>query len=65
MVPNELVWSDISNCAMCALFVVFASPGFDDKLGFLQGHKPVFVETFIPKLAVEALDKRVLHRFPG
>ena len=49
---------------MCALLIVFPSPRFNDQLGFLQRHKPVFVETFIPKLAVDALDKRVLHRFP-
>ena len=49
---------------MCALLVVFSPPRFNDQLRFLQRHKPVFVETFIPEFAVEALDKCVLNRFP-
>lgn len=64
MVKNELSRCDISNSAVCALFIVFPAPRFNHELSFLQGHKPVFVETFIPKLSVEALDKGILHRLP-
>ena len=35
------------------------------QLRFLQGQKPVLVETLIPKLAVEVLDKGVLHGLAG
>ena len=50
---------------MRSVLIVLSPPGFDYELRFRQSHKPVLVETFIPKLAVEALDKRILHRLSG
>ena len=43
IVKNELVWCDISDRAMCPLFIVLSSPGFNHELRFLQRYKPVFV----------------------
>src|SRR6185312_5643488 len=40
--------------------VVVDAPGFDRHRRIGQTDKPVFVQTFIAKLAVEALDVRVL-----
>jgi hypothetical protein len=54
----------IPDATVRPLFIVLSSPGFNHELRFLQRQKPVLVETFIPKLAVEALDKRILHRLP-
>lgn len=61
---NELLGCHISDRTMGPFFVVFSPPRFNHELGFLQGQKPMLVETFIAKLAVEALDKGVLH-LPG
>ncbi len=58
---NELLGCHIPNRAVRPLLVVFPPPRFDHELRFLQGQKPVLVEAFIPKLAVEALDKGILH----
>lgn len=64
MVTNELQGCQIPNSTVRPLLVVFPPPRFDDKLRFLQGQKPMFVEAFIAKPAVEALDKRILYRLP-
>lgn len=61
MVKHEFLWCHISKRTVSAFFVVFPAPGFDHELRFLEGQKPVLIETFIPKLAVEALDKGVLQ----
>ncbi len=65
MVTNELLGCNIPNCAVRPFFIVFPPPRLHHKLRFLQRHKPVFVETFIPKLAVETLDERILYWLPG
>ncbi len=61
---DELHGCQIPNGTVRPLFIVLSSPGLNHKLRFLQRQKPVLVQTFIPKLAVEALNKRVLHRLP-
>ena len=63
MVVDELHGCQIPDGTVRPLFIVLSSPGFNHELRFLQRQKPVLVQTFIPKLAVEALDKRVPHRF--
>jgi hypothetical protein len=42
--------------------VVVDAPGFDRRFRVDQIHKPVFVQAFVAKLSVEALDIRVLDR---
>ena len=64
IIVNKLLGCQIPNSTVRPLLVVFPAPRFNDQLRFLQRHKPMFIETFIAKLAVEALDKRILHRFP-
>lgn len=48
---------------LCVRFSAFLPPGFNHDLGFLQRQKPVLVQTLLPKLAVEALDKGILDWF--
>jgi len=43
IVGDELLGCHIPDGAMCPLFVVLSSPGFDDKLAFLQRQEPVLV----------------------
>jgi hypothetical protein len=57
IVGNEFLGCHIPDRPVCPLLVVFPSPRLNHQLRFPQGQKPVFVETLIPKLAVEALDK--------
>ncbi len=64
IVGNEFLGCHIPNRAVRAFFNVFPPPRFNHELRFLERQKPVLVEALIPKLAVEALDKRILHRLP-
>ena len=41
---NELLGRHIPNRAVRPFSIVFPRPRFNDKLGFLQGHKPVLVK---------------------
>ncbi len=61
---DELLGCHIPNGAVRPLLIVFLPPRFDHELRFLERHKPVLIEAFIAKLAVETLDKRVLRGFP-
>jgi hypothetical protein len=45
--------------------VAVDAPGFDLDLRIDHVEKPVFVQAFIAKLAVEAFDVRVLNRLAG
>ena len=45
--------------------VVIDPPGFDGFPGILQVQKPVFVEAFVPELAVEGFDEGILNRLAG
>ena len=65
IIVNKLLGCQIPNSTVRPLLVVFPAPRFNDQLRFLQRHKPMFIETFIAKLAVEALDKRIRTGFPG
>ncbi len=47
---------------MWAVVIIVSSPFFDDIAGVAVTGKQVFVQTFIPQPAVEALDKAILHR---
>ena len=49
---------------MRAVVVVVVAPCRDQMAGMAQGREQVLVKAFIPKAAIEALDKAVLHRFP-
>jgi hypothetical protein len=50
----------------CAqLFVIFTSPGVDSLAGVAHRNKPVLVQAFIPKLAIEAFNIRILNGFAG
>lgn len=64
MVVDELHGCQIPDGTVRPLLIVLSSPGFNHELRFLHRQKPVLVQAFIPKLTVEALNKRVLHRFP-
>ncbi len=46
-------------------FIVFYPPVLDNLLGVFEVQKPMLVEAFIPKLAVETFDKCIIHRFSG
>jgi len=46
-------------------FVIFYPPVLYKLLGVFEVQKPMCVETFIPKLAVEIFNKNIIHRFPG
>lgn len=50
---------------MRSYFVVLFSPVFYNVPCFSQICKPIFIETFITELSVEALHKTVLHRLAG
>lgn len=65
MMVDELHRRQIPDGPMRALPIVFPSPGFNHDLGFLQGHKPVLVETLIPEPPIEALDEGVRDRLAG
>ena len=47
------------------LLVIVFRPCFDPAPGITQTGKPVRVQALIPKLAVEAFDRTVLHRLAG
>jgi hypothetical protein len=55
----------ISQRIMRSNFVVSYPPIFDDFLGVFKIRKPMFIETFIPKLSVKTLDKSVIRRLSG
>ena len=61
---DELHRCHIPNGAVRPFLIVLSPPGFNHDLGLLQREKPVLVQTLIPKLAIEALNKRVLDWFP-
>lgn len=63
MIVNEIHGRHIPNGAVRPRLIVFPSPHFNHKLRLLPGQKPVLVEVLIQKLAVEALEKCILHRF--
>ena len=41
--------------------IVINSPSLDNLPGVFQAYKPVYIQAFIPKSAVEALDKCILN----
>lgn len=45
---------------MWALFIVIPPPSLDDRSSMCQRMEPVFIQVFVPELAVEALDVRIL-----
>jgi len=47
---------------MWALLIVISSPSRNEFSRVLQVTDPVFIQTLIPKLAIEALDVSVLRR---
>jgi hypothetical protein len=47
---------------MRAVVIVVVAPCRDQMAGMAQGREQVLVKAFIPKAAIEALDKAVLHR---
>ena len=55
---------DASDAAVWPHFVVVAPPGADRLARLPQRLEPVFIETFVAKLAVEAPDVPVLHGSP-
>lgn len=63
IVGDELLGCHMPNGAVRPLLIMFPPPRFYHKVRIRKAQKPVLVETFIPKLPVEALDKRVLHRW--
>ena len=62
MVVNKLNGRHISNGDVRPLPIVLSPPGLNHDLRFLLREKPVHVQTLIPKLAVESLDKCILDR---
>ena len=57
-----LPWRQVAQCAVRAHLVIVPAPFLDDPSGLSQAAKPVFVQTFVPELAVEALDEGILRR---
>ena len=51
----------VSQTAVGTFPVVVLTPGIDQLSSFLQRGEPVFVQTGVAKLAVEALNERVLN----
>ncbi len=62
---NKLIRRFVIQRALGSNFVPFCPPDLDKLLGMLEVQKPVFVETFIPKFAIETFDESIIHRFPG
>ncbi len=48
---------------MRSVHIVVDPPVFNDVAGVSVTAEQMFVEAFVPKPAVEALDKTILHRF--
>jgi chromate transporter len=48
-----------------ALAVVFDPPSLNSLSGVREAQEPVLVEAFIPELAVEAFDVRIVMGLPG
>jgi len=61
---DELLRCHIPNGAVRPLLIIFLPSDSDHELRSLERHKPVLIEAFIAKLAIETLDKRVLRGFP-
>lgn len=49
---------------MRTALIVFLLPGQDLAFCIAQGFKPVSVQAFVPKRAIEGLDKRIVGRLP-
>ena len=49
---------------MRSVDVVILAPSLDLSSGTVQADKNMFIETLVPKLAVETFDVGVLRRFP-
>lgn len=64
IVVNELLGCQIADGTARPLLMIFPSAGFNHEVHFPSRQKPVLVQTFILKLAIEALDQCVLHRLP-
>ena len=62
MVGGELRWRDAATTAVGANLVVIPAPVGDDVAGLDERREPMFVEAFVAKLAIEALDVPVLGR---
>lgn len=62
MVGGELRWRDAATTAVGANLVVIPAPVGDDVAGLDERREPMFVEAFVAKLAIEALDVSVLGR---
>jgi hypothetical protein len=46
------------------LLIIVAAPGFDLFLSILQAQKPVLIQAFLPKAAVERFDKSIVCGLP-
>ena len=64
MIMNKLHRGHVPDGAVRPFLIIFPSPGFNHELRFLYRQQLVLIQTFIPKLAIEALNKRILHRLP-
>jgi hypothetical protein len=60
VVVDELRGCQVPDGTVRPFFVVLSSSGFNHELRFLSRQKPGFIETFIPKLAVDAFDEGIL-----
>ena len=49
---------------MRPLLVVMASPSFNFLFSILQAQKPVLVQAFLPKTAIERFDKGIIRGLP-
>ena len=65
VVGGKLRWRDATTAAVRTYLVEVTPPIGDDLASLDQRREPVFVETFVAELAVEALDVAVLHGFAG
>ena len=63
LIDRKLCWGQVANRGMRSLLIVISSPGRNEYFRVMQITEPVFIQTLIPKFAVEALDVGILGRF--
>src|SRR6478735_7469269 len=55
-----LLWRLVAQRGMRSSFVVVSTPRLYDGLGLAKTHKPMSIQTLVPKTTVETFDKGVL-----
>ena len=62
---QELSWRHVTQARMWSLGIVIDPPSLNDLPCMTVTREQMLIQTLVTKATVEALDKTVLHRFPG